>query len=139
MDENTPSGQAIGDPISATDGDILTYRLHGADADRFAIDAGTGQIKTQRTHNFEQKDSYSVIVHVSVNGDFEVAVDSEARSVSMVAMNSDEVVLTLESAVTSGQTVTLIYTPGTNPIRDMAQNPAAALTNETVPNRTTSR
>ena len=71
-----------------------------------------------------------------VNGDFEVAVDSEARSVSMVAMSSDEVVLTLESAVTSGQTVTLNYTQGTNPIRDLAQNPAIALSNRSVTNLT---
>ena len=79
VDENTPSGQAIGDPISATDadGDVLTYSLHGADADSFAIDADTGQIKTQRTHNFEQKDSYSVIVHVSdgEGGQVSLAVD----------------------------------------------------------------
>ena len=56
VDENTPSGQSIGDPISATDadGDVLTYSLHGADADSFAIDADTGQIKTQETHNFER-------------------------------------------------------------------------------------
>ena len=67
VDENTASGQAIGDPIAASDadGDVLTYRLSGADADSFAIDASTGQIKTQEIHNFEQKDSYSVIVLVS--------------------------------------------------------------------------
>ena len=57
LDENTPSGQPIGDPISATDGDgdILTYRLSGADADSFAIDASTGQIQTKGTYNFEQQ------------------------------------------------------------------------------------
>ena len=65
--ENTPPGQPIGDPIVATDGDgdTLTYRLSGADADSFAIDASTGQIKTQGTYDFEQKSSYSVIVIVS--------------------------------------------------------------------------
>ena len=66
LDENTPSGQPIGDPISATDGDgdILTYRLSGADADSFAIDASTGQIQTKGTYNFEQKSAYSVTVVV---------------------------------------------------------------------------
>ena len=65
--ENTPSGQPIGDPISATDGDghTLTYRLSGADADSFAIDPNTGQIQTKGTYNFEQKNSYSLIVIVS--------------------------------------------------------------------------
>ena len=67
VDENIPSGQPIGDPISATDadGNTLTYRLSGADADRFAIDASTGQITTQGTYNFEEKSSYSVTVIVS--------------------------------------------------------------------------
>ena len=47
--ENTPSGQPIGDPISATDGDgdTLTYRLSGDDADSFTIDPSTGQIQTK--------------------------------------------------------------------------------------------
>ena len=69
-------------------------------------------------------------------GDFAVTVDSEARSVSEIAMNSGEVKLTLASAVTSGQAVRLTYTPGTHPIRDPAQNPAIALTNLTVANQT---
>ena len=65
--ENTPSGQAIGEPISATDGDghTLTYRLSRNDADSFAIEESTGQIQTKGTYNFEQKDRYSVTVHVS--------------------------------------------------------------------------
>lgn len=67
MDENTPSGQAIGDPITASDaeGNTLTYRLSGADADSFAINASTGHIQTKGTYNFEQKDTYSITVHVS--------------------------------------------------------------------------
>ena len=69
-------------------------------------------------------------------GDFAVTVDSEARSVSAVAVSSSEVTLTLASAVTSGQAVTLTYTPGTNPVRDRALNPAIALTNLTVANQT---
>ena len=60
--ENTPSGQVIGDPITASDaeGHTLTYRLSGDDADSFAIDESTGQIQTKGTYNFEQKDSYSL-------------------------------------------------------------------------------
>ena len=62
--ENTPAGQAIGDPVSASDADghALTYSLWGADAEHFAIDASTGQIRTERTYDFEQKRGYSVIV-----------------------------------------------------------------------------
>ena len=69
-------------------------------------------------------------------GDFAVTVDSEAQSVTAVAVSSSEVTLTLASAVTPRKTVTLTYTPGTNPIRDQAQNHAVALTNQTVANQT---
>ena len=68
--------------------------------------------------------------------DFAVTVDGTARSVSTVTMRSSEVELTLASAVTSGQTVILAYTPGTNPIRDRAHNPAVAFTTLTVANET---
>ena len=71
------------------------------------------------------------------SGDFAVQVDGSGRSVTGVAVSGSEVTLTLDSAVTSGQTVTLTYTPGTNPIRDLAQNPAGALANRTVANQTT--
>ena len=65
--ENTPAGEPVGDPISArdADGNTLTYRLRGADADSFAIDAGTGQIRTHGTYDFEAQSSYSVILRVS--------------------------------------------------------------------------
>ncbi len=70
------------------------------------------------------------------DGDFAVTVDGEARSVTAVAMYTSEAALTLASEVTPGQTVALAYTPGTNPIRDLAQNPAGALSNLGVANRT---
>ena len=65
--ENTPAGEPVGDPISArdADGNTLTYRLRGADADSFAIGAGTGQIRTKGAYDFEAQSSYSVIVRVS--------------------------------------------------------------------------
>ncbi len=69
-------------------------------------------------------------------GDFAVEVDDASRSVTAVAMYTSEVALTLASEVTPGQTVTVTYTPGTNPIRDLAQNPAVALSNLTAANRT---
>ena len=69
-------------------------------------------------------------------GDFAVTADDSTLDVTAVTMRTSDVELTLDPAVTPGQTVTLAYTPGTNPIRDQAQNPAAALTNLTVRNNT---
>ena len=87
VDENTPAGQPIGDPISATDadGNTLTYSLSGADADYFAIDASTGQIQTKEgiTYDYEAKKSYQVTIHVS---------DGEGGKVSLVvAININDI------------------------------------------------
>ena len=65
-----------------------------------------------------------------------MTVDGDDRSVTAVTMSTSEALLTLASAVTPGQTVTVTYTPGTNPIRDLVQNPAVALSNLAVANRT---
>ena len=63
--ENTAAGTDIGDPVAATDpddGDTLTYLLGGADADHFAIDAGSGQLRTSGALDYESQDSYAVTV-----------------------------------------------------------------------------
>ena len=77
VEENTPSGQPIGEPISATsaDGESLTYSLWGVDADYFAIDVSTGQLQTKEMYNFEERNWYSPIVRVS---------DGKGRRVSVV-------------------------------------------------------
>ena len=77
VEENTPPGVNIGNPISASDsdetgsdtaaiefGNTLTYKLGGTDADKFDIDASTGQLITKAPLNFESETSYSVTVTV---------------------------------------------------------------------------
>ena len=58
MLEETPKGTAIGIPVTATDADSadeLTYWLsgNGDDADKFDIDARTGQLKVETKLNYE--------------------------------------------------------------------------------------
>ena len=69
VEENTPAGRAVGDPISATDadGDSLTYKLRGLDAESFSVDIVDGQLLTKEgiAYDHEAKDSYSVTVGVS--------------------------------------------------------------------------
>ena len=63
--ENTAAGTDIGNPVTATDpddGDTLTYLLGGADADHFAIDADSGQLRTSGALDYESQDSYAVTV-----------------------------------------------------------------------------
>ena len=65
--ENTPAGQPLGAPVSATDGDgdTLTYTLTGADAASFALDADSGQVRTLAALDYESRTTYAVIVEVS--------------------------------------------------------------------------
>ena len=65
--ENTPAGKNIGGPVTATDEDedVLTYTLAGVDAGSFGIISTTGQLRTRAPLDYEQKNTYSVMVNVS--------------------------------------------------------------------------
>ena len=75
---------------------------------------------------------------VPAAGDFVVRVSGSARGVSTVAVSGAAVTLTLASAVDNSDTVTVSYTAGTNPIRDIARNGAADFMNRAVDNTTVS-
>ncbi len=64
--ENTPSGEAIGDPVDAhdVDGDELKYGLLGRNADFFAIDESSGQLLTREPLDYEDVSSYRVTLGV---------------------------------------------------------------------------
>ena len=85
--ENTETGQAIGDPVAATDpdsGDTLTYRLEGTDAAAFDIDSTSGQLLTRDALDHEAQSSYSVTV---VAEDSEGASDSIAVTIAVTNAN----------------------------------------------------
>ena len=76
---------------------------------------------------------------VPAPGDFNVTVGGARRNVASggVAINGATVTLTLASAVTSTDTVTLAYTqPSANPLQDPAGNAVADFTGRTVTNNT---
>ena len=58
--ENTPSGENVGSPVTATDGDTttLTYSLGGPDADLFNFNTRSGQIRTKAPLNHEDSRCY---------------------------------------------------------------------------------
>ena len=74
---------------------------------------------------------------VPAAGDFAVTVAGSGRNVSSVAVAGSAVTLTLASAVTGRRTVTVSYTKGTNPLKDLASNDAPGLTDEAVRNSRT--
>ena len=87
--ENTEPGQAIGDPVTATDpeGETLTYRLEGTDAAAFDIDEATGQLRTSAALDYETRSSYSVTV---VAEDSEGASDSIEVTISVTDEDENE-------------------------------------------------
>ena len=98
VNENTPAGRDIGDPVEADDddGDSRTYSLSGTDAASFTINASTGQLQTKDgvTYDYETpKKSYRVTVSVrdSKNDDGEADMATDATiTVTITVVNVDE-------------------------------------------------
>ena len=74
-------------------------------------------------------------------GDFAVSVTdaldlSTTRNVTDVTIDGPRVILTLSAAVSHGDTVTLTYKPGEDPVQDLAGLDAAVLEDSAVTNNT---
>ena len=90
LPENTPAGQDIGAPLAASDSndDALIWNLGGADADAFAIDESTGQLRTRAgvTYDYENETKRRYTVSVSVSDD----VYSDIISVTITLTDVNE-------------------------------------------------
>ena len=64
--ENTTGTQDVGNPVTATDGDggTLRYLLGGTDQSSFTLDVDQLQTVAGVTYDYEEKNSYEVIVRV---------------------------------------------------------------------------
>ena len=67
INENTPFGVRIGDPIDATSGEgsSLTFAITSAAADTFDIEPDTGQLRTKGDLDYETRTSYSLQVTIT--------------------------------------------------------------------------
>ena len=63
--ENTPAGTNVGAPVAASDTDVLTYSLAGADAENFDINRATGHIVTKAALDHEADESQTVTVQAT--------------------------------------------------------------------------
>ena len=103
--ENTPAGEDIGTPITATEfdsGDTLTYSIRNGST-VFEIDASSGQLQTLGALNYEGTRSYSVVVEVTDNKDIDGMADTVIDDTIAVTINVTNVD---EPAIISGpQTV----------------------------------
>lgn len=68
LEENTPAGRAIGEPVTATvRSGSIRYSLGGADGGLFEIDASSGQLRTRRgaEYDHERRSSHEVEVRAA--------------------------------------------------------------------------
>ena len=66
INENTPFGVRIGDPIAASSAvSALTFEITSAAADTFDIEPDTGQLRTKGDLDFETRASYSLQVTIT--------------------------------------------------------------------------
>jgi len=72
---------------------------------------------------------------IPITGDYTITVNGNtAANPKTISLSGSQVKITLTSPITYGDTVTLSYTPGSNPIKDQCGNPAAALVNLSLEN-----
>ena len=97
--ENTPAGRNIGSPVTATDEDedVLTYSLSGADAASFGIVSTTGQLQTRDPLDYEQKNTYAVVVSVS---DGNGGTDTISVSINVTDINENNAPVFVEGEAT---------------------------------------
>ena len=105
VEENTPTGQNIGDPVTAIDldsVDTLTYSLGGVDGDSFGIDTTSGQLLTKDPLDYEDDQSYTVTVSVHDGKDSNGASDTAVDATITITINLENVeepgAVTLSSA-----------------------------------------
>ena len=95
VDESTPAGRNIGDPVAARDDDLdaLTYTLAGGLGAYFDIVEETGQVRTREPLNHEGASSYRGTISVSdgkdSNGDPDTAIDADI-SITITVDDVDE-------------------------------------------------
>ena len=125
IDENTPSGVAIGGAVAATDvdqglstnaPDVLTYTLGGVDASSFTIDSSSGQISTSAALDHETKETYSVTVTVTDNAEPELPTDPGELT--------DEIAVTITVADVNEAPV---FAEGDDTVRSIDENTASGV------------
>ena len=125
-DVNIRHGQYTTDSAADTTGPVLVAGAEGATVDG-----------TQLVLSFER--AAGVAEHLDedlmpATSDFQVLVRSVLRTVFDVAVDGATVTLTLSEPVGHAQTVTVRYTPGANPIKDLWGNHASRLSSRAVRN-----
>ena len=109
VNENTPGGTNIGEPILATDdtGDRLSYALLGTNTALFDIDFTSAQLLTNGPLDFESKSSYQVPVGVSNS---QGGRDTITVTINLTNIDEPGTVAVLPAQPTVGRAMTALLT-----------------------------
>ena len=126
-----------GGSIKKNNSDIDADLAHDAHSDRWirAVDGITPVLQTAAVHETHLVLTYNDTLWLysqTPAGAYGVMVNNAVRNVSAVSISDRAVTLTLASAVTTADQVTVSYTVGTRPLQDYAGNKVAALSDQAV-------
>ena len=109
--EDTPAGDSLGNPVTATDDDddTLTYTLRGDDAGSFTIDGRTGQLHASASLDYETRANYRLEVRVTdgEGGDDTIRVTVSVTNVNEPPLISGPVAMEYEE---NGEDAVATYT-----------------------------
>ena len=125
INENTPFGVRIGDPIAASSAvSALNFEITSAAADTFDIEADTGQLRTKGDLDFETRASYSL--QVTITDEYG---ESASLVVTIKVLDRDEYV---EPTATPEPTATAVPTATSVPPTATSVPPTATSVPPTV-------
>ena len=133
INENTPGGVRIGDPIAASSAvSDLTFEITSAAADTFDIEADTGQLRTKGDLDYETRASYSL--QLTINDEYGL---SETLVVTIKILDRDEYVPPTATPVpTATPAPTATPVPTNTPVPQPTATPMPEPTNTPVPQPT---
>ena len=116
LDENTGANVDIGDPVTVPGSGTVSYSLSGTDAGFFAIDSGTGRLKTAAVLNFEnpqdadRDNSYQVTVTATDTGPNPAVTTAIAVTIQIINLDEGNTVSLSSSQPQVGTALTATLT-----------------------------
>ena len=127
INENTPGGVRIGDPINASSAvSAVSFEITSAAADTFDIEPDNGQLRTKGDLDYESRSSYSL--QVTISDEYGV---SESLVVTIKVLDRDEYVPPTPEPTAEPTPTPVPPTPTATPVPQPTATPAP--TNTPVP------
>ena len=112
LDENTGANMNFGEPVTVPGSGTVSYSLSGTDAGFFAIDSGTGQLRTKTgvTYDYETTPSYQVTVTATDTGPSPAVTTNIAVTIQITNLDEGDTVSLSSSQPQVGTALTATLT-----------------------------